>query len=246
MSVVEKLAVTSEIKKMLTKGVVEVTTPEQDQFLSNVFVRPKPENKHRMILNLKELNKCVRFLHFKMENLKDIKHLLQKGDFLIKIDLQDAFWSVPVSRASRKLMRFEWENTLYEFRTLAFGLGPAPWVFTKMMKIPISLMRKLGSRLMIFLDDMLLAAQMLSRSIPGQRHIDISPRKSRSDSELRKVYSQTSSHPRVPGHDNQHIVNDHLSHREKNQGTSESLRKETRKKGTLIEGNESTNRQAVL
>ena len=118
---------------MLTKGVVEVTTPEQYQFLSNIFVRPNPENKHRMILNLKELNKCVRFLHFKMENLKDIKHLLQKGDFLIKIDLQDAFWSVPVSRASRKLMRFEWENTLYEFRTLAFGLGPAPWVFTKMM-----------------------------------------------------------------------------------------------------------------
>ena len=84
------------------------------------------------------------------------------------------------------------------------------------------------------------------RSISGQGHIDISPRKFRSDSELEKIHSRASPHSRVPGHDNQHIVNDHISPREKNQGTSETLQRETRKKGTLIEGNESINRQAVF
>ena len=165
LSEVEKSAVREEIRSMLTKGVIEETLPSDNQFLSNVFVRPKPEGKFRFILNLKELNKIVQYLHFKMEGLRDVRNLVQQGDYLVKIDLKDAFWSVPVNRNSRKFMRFSWEDCLYEFRTLAFGLGPAPYVFTKLMKVPVAFLRRLGFLLIIYLDDMLITARSRAEAI---------------------------------------------------------------------------------
>ena len=42
---------------------------------------------------------------------------------------------------------------------LCFGLGPAPLIFTKILKIPISLLRRLQIRVIIYLDDMLLMSQ---------------------------------------------------------------------------------------
>ena len=41
---------------------------------------------------------------------------------------------------------------------MMFGLGPAPRIFTKLMKIPISMLRKLKIRLIIYMDDMLIMA----------------------------------------------------------------------------------------
>ena len=103
-----------------------------------------------------------------MEGLKDVRNLVRRGDFLLKLDLKDAFWSIPVNRQSRKLMRFMWEGTLYEFNTLAFGLGPAPYVFTKLLKVPISLARRLGIMLVIYLDDMLIRAGSMSEALEAR------------------------------------------------------------------------------
>ena len=84
----------------------------------------------RPIINLKALNKFFPHHHFKMEGLKDVKFLLQKGDWMCKLDLKDAYFSVPLGTRSRKLVRFRWKEKLYEFLCLAFGLGPAPRIFT--------------------------------------------------------------------------------------------------------------------
>ena len=45
---------------------------------------------------------------------------------------------------------------LYEFPCLWFSLSSAPWVFTKLMEIPISLLRELFIRIIIYFDDTLL------------------------------------------------------------------------------------------
>jgi hypothetical protein len=158
MSSVEERATDLEIESMLAKGAIREAIPKQDQFLSNIFVTPKGEDEYRPIVNLKGLNNFVPYHHFKMEGLKDVKNLLRKGDWMCKLDLKDAYFSVPLGMRSRKLVRFVWKKKLYEFLCLAFGLGPAPRVFTKLMKVPVTLLRKLGIRLVIYLDDLLLIA----------------------------------------------------------------------------------------
>ena len=82
---------------------------------------------------------------------------------MCKMDLKDAYFSVPLNTRSRKLVRFQWKGTLYEFLCLAFGLGPAPRVFTKLMKVPISILRKLGVCLVIYLDDLLIMAPSIEK-----------------------------------------------------------------------------------
>ena len=93
-----------------------------------------------------------------MEDLFLLKEMLLKGDYMCKIDLKDAYFSVPLNPKSRKFVSFKWKDLTYQFLCLCFGLGPAPRIFTKLLKAPISLMRKLNVQLIIFLDDILLMA----------------------------------------------------------------------------------------
>ena len=44
---------------------------------------------------------------------------------------------------------------------LALGLGPAPRIFTKLMKVPVAVLRRLSIRLIIYLDDILLMGDSL-------------------------------------------------------------------------------------
>ena len=96
-----------------------------------------------------------------MEGLHCLKYLLQENDFLLKKDLKDAYFSVPLQQCSRKYVRFVWSGNLYEFLCLCFGLGPAPKVFTKLLKVPIAILRRMNIRLIIYLDDILLMGQTL-------------------------------------------------------------------------------------
>ena len=47
-----------------------------------------------LVINLKKLNQHIPYEHFKMEGLFLLKELLQKGDYMYKIDLKDAYFSM--------------------------------------------------------------------------------------------------------------------------------------------------------
>ena len=145
---------------MLRKAAIQQVKTEPGEFLSNLFLVNKKDGGHRPVINLKFLNSFIPYQHFKMEGMHLIKDLLQEHDFLIKIDLKDAYFGIPLDKSSIKYIRFQWEGNLYEFLCLCFGLGPAPLIFTKLLKIPIALLRRINVRI-IFLDDMLVMAQTL-------------------------------------------------------------------------------------
>ena len=75
---------------------------------------------------------------------------------MCKLDLKDAYFSVPLDQNSTKFLKSQWKGTLYEFRCVCFGLGPAQKVFKKLLNIPISFQRKINIRLIIYLGDMLI------------------------------------------------------------------------------------------
>lgn len=105
-----------------------------DEFISNLFLVPKKTGDLRPVINLKPLNKFVRTIHFKMESIDYVKHLLQPGEFMAITDLKDAYFSIPIHPTDRKYLRFSWENSLYEFTCLPFGYKLAPRTFTKILK----------------------------------------------------------------------------------------------------------------
>ena len=94
--------------------------------------------------------------------------MLQKGDYMCTLDLKDAYFCVPLKKESRKYVRFLWEGTLYDFLCLCFGLGPVPLIFTKIMKVPISLLRGLEICVIIYLNDILLTSQTLEKLLMAE------------------------------------------------------------------------------
>ena len=46
------------------------------------------------MINLKQLNVYIPYCNFKMEGLQNLKYMLQKEDYMCKLDLEDAYFSV--------------------------------------------------------------------------------------------------------------------------------------------------------
>ena len=67
-----------KVDNLLKKGAVEHVCPQKDQFLTNILIVKKKDGGNRPVINLKELNKYIPFLHFKMESLQSLKTLFQK------------------------------------------------------------------------------------------------------------------------------------------------------------------------
>ena len=73
-------------------------------------------------------------LAFRMEDGRTVNLLLSQGDFLARLDLESAYFTVPVSSRSSQYLRFLFQGQLWEFVCLPFGLNIAPFVFTKVLK----------------------------------------------------------------------------------------------------------------
>lgn len=132
------------LKKFLNRHIVESASHEIGEVISNIFIRPKPDGTYRLILNLSNLNEHIEYVHFKMETLKNALQLVEQGCYFAKIDLKDAYYSVPIDKESRKFLRFTWKGNLYQFTCLANGLACGPRQYTKLMKPVFSALRKEG------------------------------------------------------------------------------------------------------
>ncbi len=113
----------------------------------------------RPVVNLKPLNRDIPYEHFKMEGIHMLKDLLKKGDYLVKIDLKDAYLTVPIWHKHQKYLRFLWKDNMWEFACLPFGLASAPRVFTKLLKPVVAVLRQMGLRIIIYLDDILIMSK---------------------------------------------------------------------------------------
>ena len=110
------------------------------------------------MIDLSHLNGFVRLTPFKMETVSSVLLSVREGDFLASIDLQDAYFQIPVHQSSRKLLRFLSEGTVYQFKALCFGLLTAPQVFTSVFTAVSAWAHSHGIRLLRYLDDWLVLA----------------------------------------------------------------------------------------
>ncbi|KAL7294054.1 hypothetical protein TKK_0012092 [Trichogramma kaykai] len=144
------------IKELIKKGAISECEKEEGDFFSTYFLRKKSSGEDRFIFNLKKLNEHINTSHFKIENLKNVLALLSKNDYMASIDIKDAFLSIPIAEEHKKYLKFQFSNKVYRFEVLAFGLSPAPYVFTKVMKPLLETLRSKGFKSVAYIDDLLL------------------------------------------------------------------------------------------
>ena len=106
------------------------------------------------MINLKQLNTYIPYCRLKTKGFQNLKYMLQKRYYMYKLDLKDAYFSVPLKKNSRHFVRFRWSGNLYKLLCLCFSLGLAPRIFTKLLKVPMKIVRRINIKIIIYLDDM--------------------------------------------------------------------------------------------
>ena len=151
-SAAENDIISTEVANLLQKAVIvdHETSHEPGEFISSIFVRPKKDGSHRMIINL---NKHVQYNHFKMDTLQSVISLMTPNCFMASVDLKDAYYSVPIAAAHQKYLKFEWGGKLYQFTCFPNGLAFCPRKFTKLMKPAYAVLRQLGHINSPYIDD---------------------------------------------------------------------------------------------
>ena len=152
-------ALVEAVESMKDKNAVEQVHSQSMGFYSRMFVVPKVTGGWRPIIDLSPLNKMVQVTKFKMETAQQVLSSINPGDWMVSIDLKDAYFQVPIHPKSRKYLRFQWEGIPYQFKVLCFGLSTAPQVFTRVMGSVATLCHRQGIRLHRYLDDWLIVAE---------------------------------------------------------------------------------------
>lgn len=152
----ETAAIDAEIAKFVAKGIVEESVHEKGEFISRIFTRPKKNGNLRVILDLSRLNEFIEYHHFKMDTFESSLKLVTPNCYMASVDLQDAYFSVPISSFCCKFLKFLWRGTLYKFLVLPNGLSSGPRIFTKLMKPVFAFLRTKGYNIAGYIDDTLL------------------------------------------------------------------------------------------
>jgi len=122
-----------------------------------MFLVPKASGGFRPVIDLSSLNHHVSTTKFRMETVRTVLASVRRGDWMVSVDLKDAYLQVPIQ--SRCYLRFGWRGRALQFRVLCFGLSTAPQAFTRIMAPISSALHRRGIRLLQYFDDWLLLAE---------------------------------------------------------------------------------------
>jgi len=138
----------------ITKASYRKSRPHfESRFLKHIC--PGPKENRRRVINLRPLIMYLRTQHFKMDSMKTVLSLVQKGDYAFSLYLADAFLHLPIFPKHRTFLRFCVNQQVYQFRVMAFGPKVAPTTFTKCVTVVAAFLRQQSLKLSLYLDDRL-------------------------------------------------------------------------------------------
>ncbi len=123
------------------------SSPERVRLLQPLH--PRPQKIRRPILDLRLLNYALMKRSFRVITLKQIFTQMCPADWFMSLDLKDVYFRIQVIQES---MRFAFEVVAYQYKVLPFGLSLAPHIFTRCMDVALSPLRKMGIRILNYLD----------------------------------------------------------------------------------------------
>ena len=135
-------------------GVVKESTHETGKFISPIFLVPKSPVSYRLILNLKKLNENMPYTHFKMETINYILTVITPNCYMAKLDIKDAYCSIPILKEHQKYLKFLFGGKLYQFICLPNALCSGPRKFTKLLKAPLAYLHKRLINIAVYIDDL--------------------------------------------------------------------------------------------
>ena len=122
---------------------------------------PKKDGKFRLCTDYRPLNNFQVKVPFKMDTLQTVAESIQPNDFGMLVDLTDCYLTLGLHPSQRKYCRFRHSanGRRLQWRTISFGMSEAPRICTKLLRPLMGLLKQLGIRCVLYIDDLLILHQ---------------------------------------------------------------------------------------
>jgi hypothetical protein len=140
----------TEHEQHIADGNFRVVEPHEVHVGNPVQVEVNGSGKKRMCVDMRYTNRFIADVSFTQETLnKHVANIIQKDMFMITTDVEKAYYQVPLHKDSQKYCG--WQHLDKKTRKLVwilptclvFGLGSAPFYFTKIMRPVLNFMRSI-------------------------------------------------------------------------------------------------------
>ncbi|GBN62739.1 Uncharacterized protein K02A2.6, partial [Araneus ventricosus] len=118
------------LDKLEKEKIVSKVNKPTDWVQSLVIVE-KPNGNLRLCLDPRDLNKVIKFEHYRIPSADDIINSLEGKKIFSVVDLKDGFWHVPLDEVSSEICTFNTPFGRYKFNKMPFGIASAPEIFQK-------------------------------------------------------------------------------------------------------------------
>jgi hypothetical protein len=154
------------VQDLMDKGVVRKS---YSQYASPAFLVPKPGGGYRMVVDYRLLNKKVVFDAFPMPNIQCAFANFSKAKIFSVLDLNSAYYQIPLSAKSRKATAFCTPFGLYEFTKLPMGISVGCQVLSRVVD---SLFGDLKHRFVYnFMDDLVVYSSSFEEHVGHLKEI---------------------------------------------------------------------------
>ena len=146
-----------QINKMISNNIL---APSQAAYYSYPLLVPKPNDKWRLCVDYKKLNKISRVERWPIPNIKEMLYRIgdKRPKYFAVLDLTSGYHQIPISLNSRERTAFITPFGLYEWLRLPMGLAGAPSFFQRSISTQV-----LNGLLMVicdlYLDDLIIYAE---------------------------------------------------------------------------------------
>lgn len=160
---------TAQVLKEIEMGHYKVVSDPPD-IISPMAAIPKPDGGVRLIHDcsrpggLAVNDYCTSDWKQKFARVDDAARLVTPGCFMAKVDLKQAYRSVPISQHSQRVAGLKWQldsNTVYLKDTrLCFGSKLAPGIFHRLTQAVKRMLKRRGLKAtVVYLDDFFIKAE---------------------------------------------------------------------------------------
>ena len=142
--------VSSQVAELLACGVLRESASRP--LIINPFSAVY-SNKWRLVFDCRLLNDFVVKRKVKLDDLREIPHIVDKNDFGFTVDLKSGYWQVSLREDQRTLFGCEWQGKYYEACVLILGVSDAVFAFTQVVKPVTNYLRSHGFKVISYIDD---------------------------------------------------------------------------------------------
>ncbi|KAG0438898.1 Retrovirus-related Pol polyprotein from transposon [Dictyocoela muelleri] len=150
------ISIKDDVKKHLEElEKYKIIKKKDTQFISPAFFVRKSNRKLRLIVDYRNLNKVTTKAHNFRPKIMDILYSLNGCKYFSKIDLNQGFYQIKISKNDQEKTGFRVLGNTYVFRRMPFGLTNAPFTFQLALS---KIIQKLPNTY-FYIDDILIASK---------------------------------------------------------------------------------------